>query len=217
VKTTRDDMLKDIVAETRFTRSLTGRHQLDQRVMQAIADVPREHFVPPDLQDYAYANGPLPIGHGQTISQPFIVALMTDLLQLEANFTVLEVGTGCGYQTAVLASLVSQVYTIELVAELLAGAQRRLADLHIENIHFRQGNGHDGWPEYAPYDAIVVTAAARRVPPALLDQLKPGGRMVIPVGEPYGAQSLRVVEKDTAAGTVSRDVLGVAFVPLVEA
>jgi protein-L-isoaspartate(D-aspartate) O-methyltransferase len=208
-------MLAEIEQEVEYTSSLIGKHRLDPRVMQAMGQVAREAFVPPDLQSYAYDNGPLPIGHGQTISQPYIVALMTDLLQLAPEHSVLEVGTGSGYQTAVLAQLARKVFTMELIAELGAASMQRLQRLDYTNIEYRTGNGYQGWPEHAPYDAIIVTAAAPYVPEALIDQLKPGGRLVLPVGLPYMHQELMLVTKDEQGETGARDILGVSFVPLV--
>jgi protein-L-isoaspartate(D-aspartate) O-methyltransferase len=184
--------------------------------MAAIGKVSREAFVPPDLKRFAYENGPLPIGHGQTISQPYIVALMTDLLQLEPDHIVLEVGTGCGYQAAILSQLASKVFTIERIAALAEASAARLKSLGYGNIEYRTGNGYDGWPEHAPYDAIIVTAAASHIPQALIEQLKPGGRLVIPVGLPYMPQELMLLEKDDQGEIHSRNILGVAFVPLQE-
>jgi len=207
-------MIAEIEAEVEYTRALTGRKALDSRVMAAMARVPREQFVPDDLRDAAYDNGPLPIGHGQTISQPYIVALMTDLLELEADDRVLEIGTGSGYQTALLSCLAKTVYTVELLPELGERAARRLAALDYANIEYRIGNGYQGWPEHAPYDAIIVTAAAPEIPPALIEQLKPGGRLVIPVGWQYMPQELMLIEKDAHGAIHSRGILGVAFVPL---
>jgi len=209
-------MLDEIEAEVAYTSRLIGKSQLDPRVMAAIGKVSREAFVSPDLIGYAYDNGPLPIGHGQTISQPYIVALMTDLLQLEPDHVVLEVGTGCGYQAAVLSQLVKQVFTIERIPELADASAARLQSLGYRNIQYRTGNGYDGWPEHAPYDAIIVTAAAAHIPQALVDQLKSGGRLVIPVGLPYMPQELMLVEKDEQGEIHTRDILGVAFVPLQE-
>jgi len=207
-------MLADIEREAVYTSSLIGKRELDPRVMAAMGKVPREAFVPPDLKYLAYDNGPLPIGHGQTISQPYIVALMTDLLQPQAEHTVLEVGTGSGYQAAVLSLLVKQVFTIERVAALGEASRVRLQSLGYSNIEYCSGNGYAGWPEHAPYDGIIVTAAASHIPPALVEQLKPGGRLVIPVGLPHMPQELLLVEKDDAGETHTRDILGVAFVPL---
>jgi protein-L-isoaspartate(D-aspartate) O-methyltransferase len=214
MKTGMKRMIADIEAEVEYTRSLTGKKTLDPRVMEVMGRVPREKFVPEPMQAAAFDNGPLPIGHGQTISQPYIVALMTDLLQLAADDTVLEIGTGCGYQTAILACLAKAVFTVEVIPELGEAAAERLARLNYLNIRHRIGNGYEGWPEHAPYDAIIVTAAAPAIPPALIDQLKPGGRLVIPVGWQYMPQELMLVEKDVREAIHSRGILGVAFVPL---
>ncbi|MGD8629159.1 MAG: protein-L-isoaspartate(D-aspartate) O-methyltransferase [Gammaproteobacteria bacterium] len=210
-------MLQDIETEARYTRELIGREAFAPRVMQAMAEVPREKFVPPNMQGAAFENGPLPIGHGQTISQPYIVALMTDLLEPAADHRILEIGTGCGYQTAILSRLCARVYTVEVVRELGAAAAARLQLLGYRNIEFLVGNGYAGWPDHAPYDGIIVTAAASHVPPALVEQLEHGGRLVIPVGEPYGYQNLMLLEKDAQGVVSTRTILGVAFVPLVEA
>jgi protein-L-isoaspartate(D-aspartate) O-methyltransferase len=182
--------------------------------MAAMENVPRNEFVPGSYGDAAFDNGPLPIGHGQTISQPYIVALMTDLLELEADDTVLEIGTGSGYQTAILSQLCKQVYTIEYVPALADIAKARLERLGYDNVQSMTGNGYDGWPEHAPYDGIIVTAAASHIPKPLIEQLKPGGRLVIPVGRPHRYQELTVVEKDENGEIDIREVLGVAFVPL---
>jgi len=216
MKATREDMLRDIEAEVRYTRQLTGREAFDARVMQAMAEVPREKFVPNNMRGSAFENGPLPIGHGQTISQPYIVALMTDLLEPQAGQCILEIGTGSGYQTAILSRLCAMVYTVEVVRALGEAAVERLQALGYHNIQSHIGNGYTGWPEHAPYDGIIVTAAAGTVPPALVEQLKPGGRLVIPVGEPYGYQNLQLLEKDGTGGVHTRTILGVAFVPLVD-
>ena len=210
-------MLAEIEQEVAYTSRMIGKSRLDPRVMQAMGQVAREVFVPPDLQAYACDNGPLPIGHGQTISQPYIVALMTDLLQLEPGHRVLEIGTGSGYQTAVLAELARKVFTMELIAELGEASLLRLQRLHYTNIEYRTGNGYLGWPEHAPYDAIIVTAAAPYIPAALVDQLKPGGRLVLPVGQPYMHQELVLVSRDEQGQMRTRDILGVSFVPLVGA
>jgi protein-L-isoaspartate(D-aspartate) O-methyltransferase len=209
-------MLEEIDDEVRYTRNLIGKDALDARVMAAMGRVPRDEFVPENLRAAAFDNGPLPIGCGQTISQPYIVALMTDMLALEPEHTVLEIGTGSGYQTAVLSLLCRKVYSVELVASLSAEAARRLEKLGYTNIETRAGNGYSGWPEHAPYDAVIVTAAASHIPPALIEQLAPGGRMAIPVGRPFGHQELILVTKDGDGKTYTRDVLGVAFVPLIE-
>jgi protein-L-isoaspartate(D-aspartate) O-methyltransferase len=209
-------MLAEIDGEAAYTRRLVGTSKLGPRVMAVMGKVSREAFVSPDLKDLAYDNGPLPIGYGQTISQPYIVALMTDLLQLEPDHIVLEVGTGSGYQAAVLSQLVKKVFTIERIRELGDASAARLKSLGYSNIECRTGNGYDGWPEQAPYDAIIVTAAASHIPQALIEQLKFGGRLVIPVGLPYMPQELMLLEKDDQGQIHSRNILGVAFVPLQE-
>ena len=217
MKKTIQRLLAGIESEVRYTRSMIGKNELDPRVMDAMASVPREEFVPPNLRAMAFDDGPLPIGHGQTISQPYIVALMTDLLQLEQDHSVLEIGTGSGYQTAILSRLCKQVYTLEVIQELSEAAASRLKKLGYSNIECRTGSGYQGWPEHAPYDGIIVTAAAASIPEALIEQLKPGGRLVIPVGMPYSHQELMLVEKDDQGDIHSKDILGVAFVPLVNA
>jgi protein-L-isoaspartate(D-aspartate) O-methyltransferase len=209
----RAQMVREIEADGRETAHYTGRHAFSPRVMAAFAEVPRHEFVPAGDRDYAYFNEPLPIGHGQTISQPFIVALMTDLLDPEPGHVVLEVGTGSGYQAAILARLVRRVYSIEAVPALAASASERLARLGIDNVAVRAGDGAAGWPEHAPFDGILVTAAAPEIPPALVDQLKVGGRMVIPVDSGLW-QDLRLVTRKQDGGIDSRTVLPVAFVPL---
>jgi len=209
-------MIEEIESEVAFTRHMIGRDHLDPRVMAAMREVPRDTFVPPDLRDAAFDNGPLPIGHGQTISQPYIVALMTDLLQLRSEQNVLEIGTGSGYQTAILSRLCRQVYSMEVVPELSQAAQRLFQRLGYDNIQTRTGNGYQGWLEHAPYDGIIVTAAAGYIPSDLIEQLKPGGRLVIPVGVPYGNQELILAEKNLNGEIHTRDILGVVFVPMVD-
>ena len=208
------DMLRDIEREVEYTRNEIGRDAFAPEVMTAMAAVPREQFVPEVSRQYAFVNGPLAIGHGQTISQPYIVALMTDLLAPHPQDCILEIGTGSGYQAAVLAQLVRQVYSVEIIAALATAAGQRLARLGYANVSVRHDDGYHGWPEHAPYDGIVVTAAAPRVPPPLVEQLKPGARLVIPVGMPGGVQELRVVDKHADGSVTSRDILLVAFVPL---
>ncbi len=213
----RSRMVREISDDARFTADETGRPAFDRKVMDAMRTIPRHLFVPADLRSAAYANRPLPIGHGQTISQPYIVALMTDLLRVDKDDVVLEVGTGSGYQAAVLSPLVRQVHTVEIVAPLAQQATARLKALGYRNVTVRHADGYNGWKEAAPYDAIIVTAAATHIPPPLIQQLKPGGRMIIPVGGPFATQSLMLVEK-TAAGKVrTRQVLPVVFVPLTRA
>ena len=208
------EMLHTIEREARFTALLTGRPAFNPRVMEAMEQVPRDAFVPAELLDQAFDNGPLPIGQGQTISQPYIVALMTDLLDPQATQTILEIGTGSGYQAAILSQLVQQVYSLEIIPSLAAQAAEILSRLGYDNIEVRTGDGHSGWIEHAPYDGIIITAAATHLPQALLDQLKPGGRLIIPVGMPYMSQELLLVEKDLAGKLHTRDILGVAFVPM---
>ncbi|MEJ2553668.1 MAG: protein-L-isoaspartate(D-aspartate) O-methyltransferase [Gammaproteobacteria bacterium] len=207
-------MLRDIRREVELTRSWIGKEELDPRVLAAMAKVQRHDFVPQEFDYLAYSDGPLGIGHGQTISQPYIVALMTDLLRPQAGDVVLEVGTGSGYQAAVLSLLVKQVYSVEIVAPLAQESTARLRRLGYDNVSVRCGDGYLGWEEHAPFDAVIVTAAALALPPPLLEQLKCGGRMVIPVGMPYGRQVLSVIDKDEQGSIATTEVLPVAFVPL---
>lgn len=209
-------MLETIRMETEYSAAYTGRSELDERVLQALGEVDRGEFVPQHYRHNAYDNGPLPIGYGQTISQPFIVALMTDLLELEPDNIVLEVGTGSGYQSAVISRLVRHVYSVERINELAESSAQRLKRLGFQNIDVRCVNGYYGWAEKGPFDAIIVTAAASHIPQSLIEQLKPGGRMVIPVGLPYMHQELMLVTKDEQGETDIKTVLGVAFVPLVD-
>ncbi|MGE0225892.1 MAG: protein-L-isoaspartate(D-aspartate) O-methyltransferase [Acetobacteraceae bacterium] len=210
-----DAFIRDIEAETRATAPWTGRAELQPRVLLAMRRVRRDQFVPQDLQPGAWRNRPLPIGHGQTISQPFIVALMTDLLDLRSSDRVLEIGTGSGYQAAVLAELADGVFSVETLEALSRQAGEALAREGYGRVALRVGDGNLGWAGHAPFDAIMVTAAAPSVPQALLDQLKPGGRMVIPVGKPHGEQELRLLCKNPDGSPDSRTVLSVAFVPLI--
>ena len=176
--------------------------------------VPRHEFVPADQRPYAYENRPLPIGYGQTISQPYIVAIMTDLLGLEKNDRVLEIGTGSGYQAAVLAELVDSVFTIEIIEGLGRQTSERLERLGYDNVRTRIGDGYYGWPSKAPFDAIIVTAASSHIPPPLIKQLKPGGRMIIPVGSRFMVQQLLLVTKDPTNKVTTRQIMPVSFVPL---
>lgn len=212
-----ESLLNRIRDEVRLTGDLTGRFVLDERVVRAMREVPRHVFVPPELDSNAYADRPLPIGHGQTISQPYIVALMTDLIDPREDDIVLEIGTGSGYQAAILSRLVKQVYSVEILETLADEARERLRRLGYGNVAVRTGNGHLGWPEHAPYDAIMVTAAAPSVPSALIEQLKPGGTLVIPVGDPYAEQDLRVITVDTRGRINERNALPVIFVPMTGA
>lgn len=211
----RRQMLRDITADVKALSGTTGRGHLSDAVMAAMEKVHRHHFVPIEVQAFAYANTPLPIGQGKTISQPFIVALMTDLLELESTDRALEIGTGFGYQAAVLAELAASVHTVEILPELQAHARQTLHELGYGNIHFRLGNGAQGWPEEAPFDKIILTAAPELIPPALLAQLKPGGRLVLPAG-PVDAQQLMVVQRDLDGRLTSRTVLPVRFSELEE-
>jgi protein-L-isoaspartate(D-aspartate) O-methyltransferase len=207
-------MVEDISALVRETRAEIGKRALDERVMAVMAKVPRHEFVPADQRSHAYENRPLPIGHGQTISQPYIVALMTDLARVQPGHTVLEVGTGSAYQAAVMAQLAKAVYTIEIVEPLGLQARQRLQKLGYDTVQVRLGDGYYGWEEHAPYDAILVTAAASHIPPPLIRQLKAGGRMVIPVGASFLVQQLMLVEKNPDGTVSTRQILPVAFVPL---
>lgn len=207
-------MMADIEAEVRMTRDYTGMASLDARVLEAMRSIPRHEFVPGKNRYIAYQNGPASIGCGQTISQPYIVALMTSLLQLQADDKVLEVGTGSGYQAAVLSKLCREVYSLEIIAELAESSRKRLQELEYNNITVRHGDGYYGWPEKQPFDAIIVTAAAHHVPEPLLAQLRPGGRMVIPVGSPGWAQELVLITKNKQGEIALNIILSVAFVPL---
>lgn len=210
----RKAMIADIVRLTRETQSETGRSALNPQVLTAMERVPRHRLVLAEDERIAYRNSPLPIGAGQTISQPFIVALMTDLRNVKPGDKVLEVGTGSGYQAAVLAELGANVYTIEIIESLGKDAAKKLAELGYRNVATRIGDGYQGWAEHAPFDSIIVTAAAREVPPPLVAQLKPGGKLVIPVGASFGSQMLYLIEKQPDGKTTRKDVLAVRFVPL---
>ncbi len=210
----RERLVAEVDAEARGAGAYLGKTSLDRRVLDALMRVPRHEFVPESERDRAYWNVALPIGGGQTISQPFVVAAMTDALDVGPRDRVLEVGTGSGYQAAVLAEIVAEVYSVEIVPEHAAAAAERLARLGYGNVHVRVGDGGEGWPEHAPYDGIMVTAATPEVPPALIDQLAPGRRLVLPLGRPGDTQMLTVVEKAADGTTASRGFLPVAFVPL---
>jgi protein-L-isoaspartate(D-aspartate) O-methyltransferase len=206
----REAMLETIAIHARLAEPHTGRGDISSAVLEAMRVVPRHEFVPFEIQPYAYLDRPLPIGCGKTISQPFIVALMTDLLDVSPEHTVLEVGTGLGYQSAVLSRLANRVLTIEFIDELADEAGRRLAELGIGNVEIRVGDGARGWAAHAPFDRIIVTAAPDLVPPALLSQLKPGGRMVIPAGI-ADAQKLMLVTKDEGGRIRMEEILAVRF------
>jgi protein-L-isoaspartate(D-aspartate) O-methyltransferase len=204
---------------------LAGRQMVDDqirargiqnpRVLEAMGTVPRHEFVPEEYRSRAYGDFPLPTSSGQTISQPYIVALMTELIDPKPEHRVLEVGTGSGYQAAILSGLVREVYTIELLPELAVTARERLERLKFKNVHVREGDGYQGWAEHAPFDAILVTAGAEEIPKPLVEQLKPGGRMVIPVDNPGGDQTLQILEKNADGKVTVRDLIPVRFVPLL--
>lgn len=206
-----------MVDEIHFYATLArdaGEEALDEDVMQSMGTVKRHEFVPSEEKPFAYENRPLPIGHGQTISQPYIVALMTDLIEPGGDDVVLEIGTGSGYQAAILAKLVNHVYTIEIIEPLADRAKSDLARLGYKNVTTKLGDGYYGWEEHAPFDAIVVTAAASHVPPPLVQQLRPGGRMIIPVGGRFMTQQLLLLEKTEDDKIITRQIAAVRFVPL---
>jgi protein-L-isoaspartate(D-aspartate) O-methyltransferase len=212
--TARHRMVLEVVADAAETTSYSGTASLSRGVIAAMEKVERHRFVPADLAAVAYLNRPLPIDYGQTISQPFIVALMTELMKVKAGDKVLEIGTGSGYQAAVLAEIAGSVYSIEIIAPLGNEAGDRLRSLGYRNVQTRVGDGYYGWPEAAPFDAIIVTAAASHVPPPLIKQLKPGGRIVIPLGTQFMTQYLMLVEKKQDGSVTNRQILPVRFVPL---
>jgi protein-L-isoaspartate(D-aspartate) O-methyltransferase len=196
------------------SRQISARDVNDTNVLAAMRKVPRHAFIPAGRRRYAYVDSALPIEHGQTISQPYIVAFMTEALQLDPNSKVLEIGTGSGYQAAVCAEIAREVYTIEIVEELAAGAAKLLKELGYDNVHVKAGDGYFGWPEHAPFDAIIGTAAAGRVPEPLLEQLKPGGRMILPVEGDFGFQHLILITKDEDGNLQQKNVMPVRFVPM---
>lgn len=210
----RRHMIEVIEDEVAYTSHAIGKDKLDARVMDAMRKVPRHEFVPTSSQLMAYHNGPLSIGHGQTISQPYIVALMTDLVEPQAEHIILEIGTGSGYQSAILACLVKQVHTTETVGPLVEPARERLQRLGYDNVQVHECDGYYGLPEHAPFDGIVVTAAAPHVPEPLVAQLKPGGRLIIPVGYEFYAQELLVIHKHEDGQLSRRKIIDVVFVPL---
>ena len=211
----RRQMIAEVVADVVFLTPQLGKSALAPRVIEVMGRIPRHEFVPLELQAYSYVNSPLPVGYGRTISQPFIIALMTDLLEPKPSDTVLEVGAGVGYQAAILSELVKQVYSIDIVEELVLETRRRLERLGYRNVEVCVGNGYYGWSERAPFDKIVVTAAPDLIPPPLIAQLKPGGRMVIPAGIP-DKQQLMVLEKSADGRLATREVLPVRFSELEE-
>jgi protein-L-isoaspartate(D-aspartate) O-methyltransferase len=211
----RQQMIAEVVADVVFLTPQIGKSALDARVIDVMGRIPRHEFVPIELQAYSYINTPLPVGYGKTVSQPFIIALMTDLLEPQAGDTVLEVGAGVGYQAAILSELVKQVYSIDIIEELALNTRKRLARLGYRNIEVGVGNGYYGWSEHAPYDKIMVTAAPDLIPPPLIAQLKAGGRMVVPAGIP-DKQQLMVLEKSADGKLATREVLPVRFSELEE-
>jgi protein-L-isoaspartate(D-aspartate) O-methyltransferase len=200
--------------ESMVREQIAARGIRDVRVLEAMSRVPRHLFVPEAESERAYVDAPVPIGQGQTISQPYIVALMTELVRPQSSDRVLEVGTGSGYQAAVIARLVAHVYTIELEEALWRRAEALLAEQKYDNVTVRVGDGHGGWPEHAPFDIVIVTAAPEHVPQPLIDQLKPGGRLIVPVGPRFTVQQLQLIEKDAAGEAHTRNVSPVMFVPL---
>ena len=211
----RQQMIAEVVADAVFLTPQIGKSSFDSRVIEVMGRIPRHEFVPVELRAYSYINSPLPVGYGKTVSQPFIIALMTDLLEPQAGDTVLEVGAGVGYQAAILAELVKQVYSIEIIEELALETRKRLERLGYRNIEVGVGNGYYGWSEHAPFDKIIVTAAPDLIPPPLIAQLKPGGRIVIPTGIP-DKQQLVVLEKSADGKLATREVLPVRFSELEE-
>ena len=209
-----DDSAYDAARETMVREQIVARGVRDQRVVEAMRQVPRHLFVPPSDRDRAYVDAPVPIGEGQTISQPYIVALMTELVRPQPGDRALEIGTGSGYQAAVLSRLVAHVYTIELEETLGRRAATVLREQKYDNVTTRIGDGYVGWPEHAPFDIVIVTAAPEQVPQPLIDQLKPGGRLVVPVGPRFTVQTLQLIEKDASGAVRTRNVSPVMFVPL---
>lgn len=204
----------DVSRERMVREQIEARGVADTATLRAMRRVPRHLFVSPDRMSFAYSDSPLPIGYDQTISQPYIVALMTEMIKPKSGYRVLEIGTGSGYQAAVLAGIVDSVFTIEILPELAASARDRLARLGYHNVVVRHGDGYLGWPEHAPFDAILVTAAVDHIPKPLIDQLKKGGRMVIPVGPVESVQALTLVQK-TESDVITQSVTPVRFVPLI--
>jgi protein-L-isoaspartate(D-aspartate) O-methyltransferase len=207
-------MIADIEATAAAVGPVGGRAGLSETTLKVLAEVPRHLFVPDELRRDAYENRPLPIGYGQTISQPYIVAVMTDLLACEPTNKVLEVGTGSGYQAAVLRRIETRVFSIEIIEPLARSAAARLERLGFADVRVRTGDGYYGWPDEAPFDRIIITAAASHIPPPLIEQLRPGGRMLIPVGGPFAVQELMMVEKRADGSLITRHLLPVKFVPL---
>ncbi|NLC70185.1 MAG: protein-L-isoaspartate(D-aspartate) O-methyltransferase [Desulfuromonadaceae bacterium] len=213
-KTPMQKMLESIRLAYQFSFDSSRGHIPPEKILTAMAEVPREEFVPLEMQSFAYDNNALPIDHGQTISQPFIVALMTELLQPTPKSVILEVGTGSGYQAAVLSNLVAKIYSLEIIPEMAQEARDRLARLGYDNVEVLIRDGYHGLPEYGPYDGIIVTAASPSVPPRLIGQLKPGANLIIPLGEPFHYQELTMIRKEVNGEIRWQEILGVAFVPM---
>lgn len=207
------DLINTIKMEAKLTADSTGRPEFSERVYQAMRDTPRHLFVDEALRTSAYEDRPLPIGYGQTISQPYIVALMTDFLDLDKNDRILEIGTGSGYQAAILSRLAKEVYSIEIVKELAENAKKRIGTLGLKNVTVKQGDGYFGWIEHSPFNGIIVTAAASHIPPDLIKQLAPGGRLIIPIGQPFQVQYLTLVKKTKRDKLETKKIIPVQFVP----
>lgn len=210
-----DTLFYQLLRQAMIENQIIDRGVSDERVIKAMNDVPRHLFVKESLRDLAYADGPLPIGHNQTISQPYIVAYMTEILQPDTHHIVLEVGTGSGYQAAILSKLVNHVYSIEIIPELGKEATSRLDKLGYDNVTVKIGDGYNGWEEHAPFDRIIVTAAPEQIPKKLVDQLKSGGLMVLPVGKTSFGQDMRVVKKDRTGQVTTQETIPVRFVPMI--
>lgn len=212
--TARSEMVRVVELETLMTSAETGIQEIDPKVLDAMREVPRHAFVPEPLRAYAYGNHPLPLGHDQNLAAPLLAALMTHVAAIEPGDVVFETGTDIGYQAAVLSHLAAEVYSVEVVEPLAEAAARLLKDMHYDNVHTMAGDGYYGWRENAPYDAMIIKEALDHVPPPLLGQLKPGGRLVLPLGPPAGPQYLTLITKDSAGKTSQRRVMPVRFSPL---
>ena len=210
-----DTLFYQLLRQAMIENQIIDRGVSDERVIKAMNDVPRHLFVKESLRDLAYSDGPLPIGHNQTISQPYIVAYMTEILQPDTHHIVLEVGTGSGYQAAILSKLVNHVYSIEIIPELGKEAANRLDKLGYDNVTVKIGDGYNGWEEHSPFDRIIVTAAPEQIPKKLVDQLKSGGLMVLPVGKTSFGQDMRVVKKDKTGQVTTQETIPVRFVPMI--
>lgn len=210
-----DTLFYQLLRQAMIENQIIDRGVSDERVIKAMNDVPRHLFVKESLRDLAYADGPLPIGYNQTISQPYIVAYMTEILQPDTHHIVLEVGTGSGYQAAILSKLVNHVYSIEIIPELGKEAANRLDKLGYDNVTVKIGDGYNGWEEHSPFDRIIVTAAPEQIPKKLVDQLKSGGLMILPVGKTSFGQDMRIVKKDRTGQVTTQETIPVRFVPMI--